>query len=92
VCVRGSLSLSLCLCVCIGTLQSDLYRPLRLPTVLIGDAQLGGISTTLAAHESLYVRGYDVVAVLMFANARLRNHEAIQVRGGAGAQVRAGSG
>ena len=65
-----------------GTLQSDLYRPLRLPTVLIGDSALGGISTTLASLESLYIRGYDVLAVLMLDNAQLRNHAAVEVCGG----------
>ena len=33
------------------TLQADLYRPLRLPVLLVGDAKLGGISTTLSAYE-----------------------------------------
>ncbi|KNC81657.1 hypothetical protein, variant [Sphaeroforma arctica JP610] len=43
--------------------QADVYRPLRLPVVLIGDPKLGGISSTLSAYESLIVRGYDVVAL-----------------------------
>jgi len=43
--------------------QADLYRPLRLPVLLVGDGRLGGISTTLAAYESLYSRGYDVHAI-----------------------------
>ena len=45
--------------------QADLYRPLRLPTILIGDGRLGGISTTISALESLYVRGYDVRAIIL---------------------------
>src|SRR5699024_7580852 len=41
-------------------LQADLYRPLRLPTILVADPNLGGISSTLSAYESLKTRGYDV--------------------------------
>lgn len=40
-------------------------RPLRLPAVLVGDGRLGGISSTISAYESLRLRGYDVVAVLV---------------------------
>lgn len=49
-----------------GSVQADLYRPLRLPVVLIGDAKLGGIATTISAFESLHIRGYDVQSVLLF--------------------------
>ncbi|KAK2068054.1 hypothetical protein P8C59_002726 [Phyllachora maydis] len=58
-----------------GTPQADLYAPLRLPVVLVGDAKLGGIATTLAALEALKLRGYDVAAVLMFRNDVYANHE-----------------
>ncbi|CAN7006096.1 hypothetical protein IGI04_009821 [Brassica rapa subsp. trilocularis] len=47
-----------------GSLQCDLYRPFRLPGVLVGDGRLGGISGTIAAYESLKLRGYDVAAVV----------------------------
>ncbi|KAE8056780.1 hypothetical protein FH972_013519 [Carpinus fangiana] len=47
-----------------GSLQCDLYRPLRLPAILVGDGRLGGISGTISAYESLKLRGYDVVAVV----------------------------
>ncbi|ESQ42643.1 hypothetical protein EUTSA_v10012677mg [Eutrema salsugineum] len=47
-----------------GTLQCDLYRPFRLPGILVGDGRLGGISGTIAAYESLTLRGYDVAAVV----------------------------
>ncbi|KAF8392915.1 hypothetical protein HHK36_021155 [Tetracentron sinense] len=47
-----------------GTLQCDLYRPFRLPAILVGDGKLGGISGTISAYESLKLRGYDVVAVV----------------------------
>ena len=43
--------------------QCDAWRPLRLPAVLVGDGRLGGISTTLAAADSLLLRGYDLAAV-----------------------------
>ncbi|OMO91501.1 Aminotransferase class-III [Corchorus capsularis] len=48
-----------------GTLQCDLYRPLRFPGVLVGDGRLGGISATISAYESLKLRGYDVVAIVI---------------------------
>ncbi|XP_057463174.1 bifunctional dethiobiotin synthetase/7,8-diamino-pelargonic acid aminotransferase, mitochondrial isoform X1 [Actinidia eriantha] len=47
-----------------GSLQCDLYRPFRLPAILVGDGRLGGISSTISAYESLKLRGYDVVAVV----------------------------
>jgi len=49
-----------------GTTQADCYRPLLLPTVLIGDSRLGGISSTISAYESLLLRGYSIDAVLLF--------------------------
>ncbi|KAH7068739.1 pyridoxal phosphate-dependent transferase [Paraphoma chrysanthemicola] len=49
-----------------GTLQADLFRPLRLPAVLVGDHRLGGIGSTIAAAESLITRGYDIDAVICF--------------------------
>ncbi|XP_059637217.1 bifunctional dethiobiotin synthetase/7,8-diamino-pelargonic acid aminotransferase, mitochondrial [Cornus florida] len=47
-----------------GSLQCDLYRPFRLPAILVGDGRLGGISGTISAYESLKLRGYDVVAIV----------------------------
>jgi dethiobiotin synthetase/adenosylmethionine--8-amino-7-oxononanoate aminotransferase len=49
-----------------GNSQLQLLRPLRLPVLLIADAKLGGISTTMAAYESLKMYGYDVSAILGF--------------------------
>ncbi|XP_048133501.1 bifunctional dethiobiotin synthetase/7,8-diamino-pelargonic acid aminotransferase, mitochondrial isoform X2 [Rhodamnia argentea] len=57
-----------------GSLQCDLYRPFRLPAVLVGDGRLGGISATISAYESLRIRGYDVVAVV-FEDHGLLNEE-----------------
>ncbi|KND91558.1 Bifunctional dethiobiotin synthetase/7,8-diamino-pelargonic acid aminotransferase, mitochondrial [Tolypocladium ophioglossoides CBS 100239] len=56
-----------------GTTQADLYIPLRAPTVLVGDARLGGISQTISAFESLRLRGYDVESVLLFEDATYQN-------------------
>ncbi|KAB5584964.1 pyridoxal phosphate-dependent transferase [Coniochaeta sp. 2T2.1] len=58
-----------------GSTQADLYSPLRLPVVLVGDSKLGGISQTISAFESLKIRGYDVEAVLMFREDKYQNHE-----------------
>lgn len=49
-----------------GTPQADIYRPLRLPAVLVGDHKLGGIASTISAAESLIMRGYDLDAVVCF--------------------------
>lgn len=57
-----------------GSSQADLYRPLRLPTLLVGDYNLGGIGTTISAWESLHIRGYDVSSVALFAEDRYDNH------------------
>lgn len=58
-----------------GSTQADLYRPLRLPVVLVGDSKLGGISQTISAFESLKLRGYDIEAVLLFREAEFQNHQ-----------------
>jgi bifunctional dethiobiotin synthetase / adenosylmethionine---8-amino-7-oxononanoate aminotransferase len=50
--------------------QADLYRPLRLPVLLVGDGRLGGISATIAAFEALVSRGYDVHAVALLDSRR----------------------
>lgn len=59
-----------------GSLQSDIYRPLRLPGLLVGDGRLGGISATIAAYESLLLRGFDVEAVALIGTS-LGNEGAI---------------
>ncbi|CAN8071927.1 unnamed protein product [Agarophyton chilense] len=63
-----------------GTSQADVYRPLRLPAVLLGDANLGGISTTLAAYEALLLRGYHVPALILLEEqtSKLNNETSIQ--------------
>ena len=49
-----------------GTPQADVYRPMRLPVLLVGDHRLGGIASTISAAESLLIRGYDIDAVVCF--------------------------
>ncbi|CAG8733445.1 17396_t:CDS:2, partial [Cetraspora pellucida] len=61
-----------------GTIQSEFYRPLRLPTILIGDSNLGGISTTISSFESLRLRGYDIPIILLFDNSQYQNHTFLQ--------------
>ncbi|KAJ5484873.1 hypothetical protein N7539_004861 [Penicillium diatomitis] len=58
-----------------GNSQADLYRPLRLPIVLVADSRLGGISSSISAYESLLVRGYDVQSVLLFRDDYYQNHD-----------------
>ena len=60
------------------TMQVDALRPLFLPAMLVGDAKLGGISTTLSSYEMIKSRGYPVRGVCMLHDARLRNHEVVQ--------------
>jgi dethiobiotin synthetase/adenosylmethionine--8-amino-7-oxononanoate aminotransferase len=49
-----------------GKLAADVYRALRLPVILVGDSRLGGISSTLAAYESLRMRGYEIALLALF--------------------------
>ncbi|KAJ5519297.1 Pyridoxal phosphate-dependent transferase major region subdomain 2 [Penicillium expansum] len=58
-----------------GNSQADLYRPLRLPIVLVADSRSGGISSSISAYESLLLRGYDVSSVLLFRDEYYQNHE-----------------
>ncbi|CAO1625827.1 unnamed protein product [Sympodiomycopsis kandeliae] len=53
-----------------GTSQVNLLRPLRLPTILIGDSNLGGISTTKSAYESLLIAGHQIDAILLFTQGK----------------------
>ncbi|KAF8558118.1 PLP-dependent transferase [Imleria badia] len=58
-----------------GTTQLDSYRPLFLPTVLVGESKLGGITSTISSYESLLLRGYIVDAILLFRDDYYRNYE-----------------
>jgi dethiobiotin synthetase/adenosylmethionine--8-amino-7-oxononanoate aminotransferase len=59
-------------------MQADLYRPLRLPVLLVGDSRLGGIATTISAFESLHLRGYDVSSVVLFEDNVYQNANFLQ--------------
>lgn len=60
-------------------LQVDVLRPFRFPVLLVGDARLGGISTTLSAYESLRLRGMDVASICFFSdNGALDNARAVE--------------
>ncbi|KIJ57001.1 hypothetical protein M422DRAFT_198361 [Sphaerobolus stellatus SS14] len=58
-----------------GNTQVNAYRSLFLPTILVGDPKLGGISSTISAFESLLIRGYRIDAVTMFSDNYYGNHE-----------------
>ena len=51
------------------------YRPLFLPTILVGDPKLGGISSTICAYEALLLRGYHIDGVAIFRDSYYRNYE-----------------
>ena len=66
-----------------GALQADLYRPLRLPALLVGGGELGGINAVVTAAEALLARGYDVPQVLVLeaaagAAGSLENYAAVR--------------
>lgn len=63
-----------------GTSQVDFYRPFRLPTLLVGDCNLGGITTTLTSYESLYIRGYDIPFIFFFNHPTYKNHKFVSDR------------
>ncbi|RHY52529.1 hypothetical protein DYB38_005755, partial [Aphanomyces astaci] len=63
-----------------GKFQCDVYRPLRLPAVLVGDGKLGGISATMSALDSLLLRGYDVPWIVLIEQDDLDNAAAIADR------------
>ena len=58
-----------------GKSQADLYRPLRLPVLLVADAELGGIGISISAFESLHLRGYDVESIVLFKDQRYGNYD-----------------
>ena len=61
-----------------GTLQADLYRPLRMPLIFVADWHLGGISTSISAYESLKMRGYDIEGITVLRDTYYRNFEYFQ--------------
>jgi bifunctional dethiobiotin synthetase / adenosylmethionine---8-amino-7-oxononanoate aminotransferase len=61
-----------------GSPQADLYRPLRLPVILVGDYHLGGIGTTTSVYEALRLRGYDVLLHMIFMEPEYMNSEYLE--------------
>lgn len=57
-----------------GNCQADVYRPLQLPGILVGDAKQDGVDATISAYESLRRRDYDVKAVAIFKDPESNNH------------------
>lgn len=62
-----------------GTSQVEAYRPLLLPSILIGESKLGGISTTISAYESLHLRGYTIDGILLFKDDYYKNYEYLEL-------------
>ncbi|KAI9614632.1 hypothetical protein H4Q26_009015 [Puccinia striiformis f. sp. tritici PST-130] len=50
------------------------FRPLRLPTILIGSPLLGGISSTISAYESLKIHGYDIDLLIVLKEEYYENY------------------
>ena len=50
------------------TFQADIYAPLGLPCVLVGDPKLGGISATVCAYEALVSRKQTPKAILFIGS------------------------
>lgn len=51
-----------------GIPQADVFRPLRLPTILVAGEGPDGIASTLASMASLIIRDYDIDAIICFGN------------------------
>lgn len=50
------------------TTQANLYSRLNLPSILVGDPKLGGVSTTISSLESLLSHGNRVEGIVFFGN------------------------
>ncbi|KAH9457465.1 hypothetical protein MJO28_011767 [Puccinia striiformis f. sp. tritici] len=57
-----------------GNSQLEAFRPLRLPTILIGSPLLGGISSTISAYESLKIHGYDIDLLIVLKEEYYENY------------------
>lgn len=58
-----------------GNSQLEAFRPLRLPTILIGSPLLGGISSTISAYESLKIHGFDIDMLLVLKEEYYENYK-----------------
>jgi len=74
-----------------GSLQCDVFAPLALPALLVGDARLGGISATVCAAEALRLRGHALAGIVLFevegASDELGNADALRRHFGGAASV-----
>ncbi|WAQ88313.1 hypothetical protein PtA15_9A440 [Puccinia triticina] len=57
-----------------GNSQLEAFRPLRLPTILVGSPLLGGISSTISAYESLKIHGYDIDLLVILKEEYYENY------------------
>ena len=64
--------------------QADMYTPLKLPVVFVGDGKLGGISVTLSSLEALWNRGYRVDAVVFIEGENYDSDDDTCIRFGRG--------
>jgi len=64
------------------TTQARAYSSLGLPSILVGDSKLGGVSVTLCSLEALKSRGWRVDAVVFVGGNRkdpmMQNHETVE--------------
>ncbi|EFP88847.2 uncharacterized protein PGTG_14186 [Puccinia graminis f. sp. tritici CRL 75-36-700-3] len=61
-----------------GNSQLEAFRPLRLPTILIGSPLLGGISSTVSAYESLRIHGFDIDLLLVLKEEYYENYRYLE--------------
>ncbi|KAK3293152.1 AAA domain-containing protein [Chaetomium fimeti] len=57
-----------------GLPHAEEYRPLGFPVVLVGPSYHDGVSATISAFESLELRGYNVMALVVFREERWKNY------------------
>ena len=57
-----------------GLPQAEVYRPLGFPVVFVGSSAFNGVSLTISAFESLELRGYNAIALVVFKEERWKNY------------------
>ena len=62
--------------------QADAYAALSLPSLLVGDCKLGGVSVTLSSLEALLSRRWEVDCIVFVGGDRkdemMKNHETVE--------------
>jgi dethiobiotin synthetase/adenosylmethionine--8-amino-7-oxononanoate aminotransferase len=61
-----------------GPPQADVYQPLGFPVVFVGSSALNGVSLTISTFESLALRGYNVIAVVMFKEETWKHYRYVE--------------